>query len=52
MQAALDKEQRINNALHKERNEAQNSAWIWKRDLSILRVDHRRLQASFSRLTL
>jgi hypothetical protein len=52
MQAALDKEQRINNALRRERDEAQNNARIWERDLSVLRVDHRRLQASFSRLTL
>jgi predicted nuclease with TOPRIM domain len=52
MQAALDKEQRVNNALRRERDEAQNSAYIWERDLSALRVDHHRLQASFSRLTM
>jgi hypothetical protein len=38
--------------LCRERDEAQNSARIWKRDLFILRGDHRRLQISFSRLTL
>jgi hypothetical protein len=38
--------------LRAERDEVQNRARIWERDLMILRKDHRRLQASFSRLTL
>jgi predicted nuclease with TOPRIM domain len=38
--------------LHGERDEAQNRARIWERDLVILHKDHRRLPASFSRLTL
>jgi predicted nuclease with TOPRIM domain len=52
MQAALDEEQRIVNTLHKERDEAQNSARIWERDLSVLHVDYHRLHASFNRLIL
>jgi hypothetical protein len=38
--------------LHVERDDSQNRARIWERDLMILRKDHRRLQASFGRLTL
>jgi hypothetical protein len=52
MQAALDEEWRTVTTLHGERDEAQNRARIWERDLMILCKDHRRLQASFSRLTL
>jgi hypothetical protein len=37
--------------LRRERNEAQNSARIWERDLLVLRLDHRKLQDSFGKLT-
>jgi FtsZ-binding cell division protein ZapB len=52
LQAALDEEQTMMATLCQERDEAQNSSWIWERDLSILYGDHRHLQASLNRLIL
>jgi hypothetical protein len=52
MQTALDEDQRTVTTLCAKRDEAQNRARIWERDLMILYKDHRRLQASFNRLTL
>jgi hypothetical protein len=52
LQAVLEEEQRTVATLHQKRNEAQNNARIWEKDLLILRIDHHHLQASFSRLTI
>jgi hypothetical protein len=40
LEAALEEEQRTVATLHRERDEAQNSARIWERDLLVLRKDH------------
>jgi hypothetical protein len=38
--------------LHRERDDAQNSARIWERDLLVLQGDHRKLQDNFAKLTI
>jgi hypothetical protein len=43
LQAALDEEQRMSATLHRERDDAQNNARIWERNLLVLRGDHCKL---------
>jgi hypothetical protein len=43
LEAALEEEQRTVATLHQEKDEAQNSARIWKWDLLVLRGYHRLL---------
>jgi hypothetical protein len=43
LQTSLDEDQRTVTTLRAERDEAQNRARIWERDLMILREDHHRL---------